>query len=370
MKRRLHEILNQPGNLHLVKPGEERIIMANKSHPQPQPPTGAGADTATLIFPQPTLAPPETSADKSDPADPKPAAQISWPDDVSPFDRDGQFKRLLTQFEHYASFDCCPPQDQRDGIHFEHLDDPYVGTYPESKLPIEQEHRMRQSFELQAWLALDASSHFSMVAGQLPPEGSTEFFGTPPEQFRTSFLQGQLLLTQKKRDALISLQSVLLSRLRAHSDLTGALFESLRLEVPTTASTTKLPSDCLELMAKASIEEPVNMNALGLYKVLAKQLQAQERELFAVNLELLRDELHTARMGFYLQAGQYLKGQAQTILAAYDESATKAPLLDEHGAHDELYEHLKEVVDEPIYTLWPAPVQPESVEFMGRPGTF
>ena len=215
---------------------------------------------------------------------------------------------------------------------------------------------------------------FRSVAGQLPPEGSTEFFGTPPEEFRTSFLQGQLLLTQKKRDALISLQGVLLSRLRAHSELTGALFESLRLEVPTTASTTKLPSDCLALMAKASIEEPVNMNALGLYKVLAKRLMEQERELFAVNLELLKDELNVARMGFYLQVGQHLKGQAQTILAACDESATgNTPLLDEqgkHDAHDELYEHLQEVVDEPIYTLWPSPEQPDSVEFMGRPGTF
>ena len=113
------------------------------------------------------------------------------------------------------------------------------------------------------------------------------------------------------------------------------------------------------------------MNALGLYRVLAKRLMEQERELFAVNLELLKDELHVARMGFYLQVGQYLKGQAQTILAACDESATgNTQLLDEHGEHDELYEHLQEVVDEPIYTLWPAPEQPDSVEFMGRPGTF
>ena len=110
------------------------------------------------------------------------------------------------------------------------------------------------------------------------------------------------------------------------------------------------------------------MNALGLYKVLAKRLMEQERELFVVNLELLKDELQAARMGFYLQVGQYLKGQAQTILAACGESATSdTPLLDEH---DELYEHLQEVVDEPIYTLWPSPEQPESDEFMGRPGTF
>ena len=345
--------------------------MANKTHPQPQPSAGTDAATATLIFPQPTLVSVEVLADKSDPAGPKPAAQISWPNDLSPFDRHGQFQRLLTQFEHYASFDCSAPQHVRDGIHFEHLDDPYVGTYPESGLSMDCEFRMRQSFELQAWLALDASSHFSIVAGQLPPEGSTEFFGTPPEQFRTSFLQGHLLLTQKKRDALISLQGVLLSRLRAHSELSGALFESLRLEVPTTASTTKLPSDCLELMAKASIEEPVHMNALGLYKVLAKRLMEQERELFAVNLELLKDELHVARMGFYLQVGQHLKGQAQTILAACDESATgNIPLVNEHDEHDELREHLQEVVNEPTYTLWPAPEQPESVEFMGRPGAF
>ena len=78
-----------------------------------------------------------------------------------------------------------------------------------------------------------------------------------------------------------------------------------------------------------------------------------------------------ARMEFYLQVGQHLKGQAQMILAACDESAAgKAPLLDQHDEHDELYEHLQEVIDEPIYTLWPAPEQPERVEFMGRPGTF
>ena len=348
--------------------------MVNKTQPQPSADTGAATASPAPSLPPPTVALAEIPTGNSDPANPKSGAQLSWPNGISPFDQNAQFKTLLKQFEHYASFDCCPPQHVRDGIHFEHLDDPYCGTYPASKLPIEHEHRLRQAFELQTWLALDASSHFSMVAGQLPPEGSTEFFGTPPEQFRTSFLQGQLLMTHKKRDALISLQAVLLSRLRAHSELTGALFDSLRLEVPTTASTTKLPSDCLELMAKASIQEPVNMNALGLYKALAKRLIEQERELFAVNLELLKDELHVARMGFYLQVGQYLKGQAQTILAACDESATgNTPLLDEqgkHDAHDELYEHLQEVVDEPIYTLWPAPEQPESVEFMGRPGTF
>ena len=113
------------------------------------------------------------------------------------------------------------------------------------------------------------------------------------------------------------------------------------------------------------------MNALGLFKVLAKRLMEQERELFVVNLELLKDELQAARMGFYLQVGQYLKGQAQTILAACGESATSnTPLLAEHDGRDELYEHLQEVVDEPIYTLWPSSEQPESDEFMGRPGTF
>ena len=227
---------------------------------------------------------------------------------------------------------------------------------------------MRQAFELQTWLSLDASAHFSLVAGELPPKGSNEFFGTPPEQLRTNSMQAQLLNSNKKRDALINLQGVLLSRLRVHAELSGALFESLRLEVPTDASTTGLSPDCLQLMHKAKIELPEKMNPLGLYKVLAKRLQTQEREFFAVNLELLMDELHVARMEFYLKVGQHLKGQAQTILAACDESATdNAPLLDED---DELHEHLQEVVDDPIYTLWPAPMQPDVSDFMSRPVAF
>ena len=349
--------------------------MCNKTYSQ-QRAINAASFVAVTESPSLTLQPPPQplpeaqfgSAVMSDPANRRPFEQTARASDISIFDEKGQFERLLTQFDHYASLGCCAPQHVRDGIHFEHLADSYVGDYPASGLPIDCEFRMRQAFELQTWLSLDASAHFSMVAGQLPPEGSNEFFGTPPEHLRTGFLQSQLLLTQKKRDALISLQGVLLSRLRAHSELAGALFESLRIEMPTTASTTKLPTDCLELLAKASIEEPVNMNALGLYKVLAKRLMEQERELFAVNLELLKDELHVARMGFYLQVGQYLKGQAQTILAACGESAAgNTPLLDEH---DELYEQLREVVVEPIYTVWPSPEQPERVEFMGRPGTF
>ena len=193
--------------------------MVNKNHPQLSEATGTA--NASPLLPPPALKPAEIPSGKSDNANPRPTAQLSGPSEISPFDQNAQFEVLLKQFDHYASFGCCAPQPARDGIHFEHLDDPYCGTYPALGLPIEQEHRMRQAFELQTWLSLDASSHFSMVAGQLPPEGSTEFFGTPPEQIRTSFLQGQLLMTQKKRDALSDLQAVLLTRLRAHTEQIG-----------------------------------------------------------------------------------------------------------------------------------------------------
>ena len=340
--------------------------MVNKTHPQPSAATGAAI--ASPLMPPPTSIPPVGLTGNSDTARPWPAAQLSRPNEISPFDQNGQFEVLLKQFDHYASFGCCAPQHARDDIHFDHLNDPDCGTYPESGLPMDYEFRMRQAFELQTRLSLDASAHFSLVTGELPSEGSNEFFGTLPEQLRTSSMQAQLLNSKKKRDALINLQGVLLSQLRMHAELSGALFERLRPEVPADASTTELSPDCLQLMHKARIELPEKMNPLGLYKVLAKRLQTQERELFAVNLELLMDDLHVARMEFYLKVGQHLKGQAQTILAAYDESATdNAPLLDED---DELYEHLQEVVDEPIYTLWPAPMQPDVSDFMSRPVAF
>ena len=326
------------------------------------------APASTVSLPQATSTAttlPAGVADQSGDANPTSVTQLSKLSEPSFLDPSYQFELLQKQFELYACFGCCSPQSSRPSEQFDHFDYPYCGTYPSSDLSVEFEHRMRQALELQTWLAMDASAHFTFEGGPIPPEGSDQSFGTAPESYRTSLLQIQLHNIMKKRNALLNLQSVLVSRLRAHAGLTGAVFESARLAMPTDASTTELPEECLRLMAKASINSPIKMNSLGLYRVLAERMQAQERELFAVNLEILRDEMHAARLEFYLQVGQFLQGQAKTVLGIGNgHPGNNAQFLEQD---DVRYQSLREVLDEPIFTSWPAPEQPDIDDFMWRP---
>ena len=229
----------------------------------------------------------------------------------NPFDQQAQFELTRHHFECYASFGACPPQPDRDGIHYEHLDYPYCGQYAGSGLTTESERRMRQAFDLQVWLALDAmampasppqamlSAGTATTARAFNQESSLPSSSERSTQPTTEVINSYRVALQNKRDALAQLQQVQLGRLRDHVSLSQGLYGMLQLMTLSSDSTTELPPDCLALMDKASIGRPVTMSPLGLYKSLCRRLLVQEEEIVAVGLELLRDELQLTRISFY-----------------------------------------------------------------------
>ena len=273
------------------------------------------------------------------------------------FDEQTQFALKIKRFDHYASSGICPPQPERDGIHFEDLPSPYCGQYKDTSLTAAQDHQLGQGFDLQVWLAMDAS--------QTLVPGCETLWPAPGADSSSEQLAHVGKCLHKKRDALLNFQSLQLQRLQQHVVLTQAFFEGLCSVAPTDMCTTPMPEDCLALMRKASIDIPVRMNPLELYKTLSRRLLVQEQEVIAIGMELLRDELELVRLGFYEAAGQFLKDQAQTILAACDELEAASPL----DKDDEVHQTLRAVLEDPIYTLWPAPEQPDISGFMGKPGT-
>ena len=285
-----------------------------------------------------------------------PAQTTHGVDSSDLFDEQTQFALTIKRFDRYASFGICPPQPERDSIHFENLPYPYCGQHEDATLTSEQDRRLRQGFDLQVWLAMDASQTSD-------PDSETLWPAIGAESISGKLARvGQCL--QKKRDVLQNLQNIQLHRLQRHVALTQVFFEWLHFATPTDMCTTPLPEDCLALMSKASIDIPVKMNPLELYKTLSRRLLVQEQEIIAIGMELLRYELELVRVGFYEAAGQFLKDQAQTILAAYDESEATSS-LDKDG---EVYQTLQAVLKDPIYKMWPAPEQPDISDFMSRPG--
>ena len=166
---------------------------------------------------------------------------------------------------------------------------------------------MRQAYELQTRLSAD-----TIEIRVSPPD-------TYPEVVSLTF--GQLATrrqwTEKKRDALVHLQKLQISRLHQLVELTQVLFERLRLTEPTDMSTTPLAPEMISLMKKAGFEIPKQMNPLGLYHAICRRLLVQEAEVAIVGLEILRDEIQLVRMGLYEETGLFLRAQAQTVMAEY-----------------------------------------------------
>ena len=267
-----------------------------------------------------------------------------------------QLRLLVGRFAHYADFGCCAPQPDRHGHQFEDLACAYVGQYEDTTFSEAQDHRMRQGFALQQWLCLDAMDHFPCftdipgMPGVLKTPWLIEMPQPSSEQLATFRTR-----TEKKCNALRKLYKTHLLRLKQHVDLTQILYRWLVLVAPSDMSTTTLPDECIELMRQAHIDVPLEHNPLELYRALSRRLLEQEKEVIEVNMALLRAEMQSVRLGFYQEAGQFLKKQAKTIMKAYEDSASG---LARHG-DDAAYQRLQEVVDEPIFTMWPAPVQPE-----------
>lgn len=282
------------------------------------------------------------------------------------FNENDQLKLLVDKFAHYASFGCAAPQPDRHGSQFEDLAYAYAGNYENTTLSEEQDHRLRQGFALQQWLCLDAMDHLPCLTDVpgMPGVLDTPWLIEMPEpsseqlaSFRTS--------TEKKCNALRKLHKIHLLRLRQHGDLTEVLFQWLVLVAPSDMSTTTLPEECIELMRQAHVDLPLEHNPLELYRSLGRRLLEQEKEVVEANMALLRSEMQGARMRLYQAAGQFLKKQATTIMKEYEDLASRPT----RSSDADVYQRLEAVLDEPIYTMWPAPEQPEIFGFMGRPGT-
>ena len=299
---------------------------------------------------------PDNSVDSADHLAWLPAAYLCA---LVPFSKaqGDQIQIKAIHFDGYASFGLHAPYPDRSGIHYDHLDDPYCGQYIDSGLAPSFEFRMRQAYELQGRLAADATE--MMMA-------TTDPYPSKIHRLDLDQLVKRRQLIEKKRDALVIHQKLQLSRLHQLVELTQVLFERLRLTEPSGISTTPLAPESVALMTKAGIDLPKEMSPLGLYQSLSRRLLVQEQEVADVGLEILRDEFQLVRIGFYAQTAQFLKDQAQTVMAQY-HLPENALLID---TEDDIYQHLQMVVDDPIHTRWPSPEQPDisdSSDFMERP---
>jgi hypothetical protein len=313
--------------------------MVTQTQPKLQPVNPANSATADGSVN------PDNSGDSADHLAWLPAAYLCA---LVPFSQaqGDQIQIPAIHFDGYASFGLHAPYPDRSDSLYEHLDDPYCGQYIDSGLALSFEFRMRQAHELQGRLAADASE--LMMATTDP---------YPSQVHRLDFeqLAGRRQLIEKKRDALVSHQKLQLSRLHQLVELTQVLFERLRLTEPSDQSTTPFAPESVALMKKAGIELPEVMNPLGLYQSISRRLLVQEQEVAAVGLDILRDEIQLARMGLYAETGQFLRAQAQTVMALY-LLPENALLID---TEDEIYQDLQMVVVNPIHTRWPSPEQPE-----------
>ena len=258
-------------------------------------------------------------------------------------------------FHECANFGYAPPAHERPAVHFEHHDHPYEGEYS-SVLPLAVEGRMRQACELQRWLRLDAQELML----------STTESGIPnceivPLEFEQMNVRKQRV--EAIRDAMISVHTQELKQLHHVAQEAKCIFSRLLLQNPTDTRTTPFPDECLKLMKMACIEKPEVMNPLGAYRGLAKRLIEQEKKASSLTLEILRCNLQIGRIGLYSNAGQFLKDQA-IMVTAMCQAPEHAELTDDE---DDIYSQLRLVFDDPIYTAWPAPVQPEEPDFMGAP---
>lgn len=262
-----------------------------------------------------------------------------------PFGEGEELQIAAIHFDGYASFGYYAPQPNRDDGRFEDLEYPYRRQYNDSGLNQASEFRMRQAYDLQLRLSADASEFW--VA---PPD-------TYPKAVRLTFeqLAARRNWIERKRDALVHQQKLQISRLHQLVELTQVLFERLRLTEPSGMSTTPFAPESIALMKKASFEIPEEMNPLGLYQAICRRLLLQEEEVAAVGLEILRDEIQLVRMGLYAETGLFLRAQAQTVMAEY-HLPENALLID---TEDEIYQHLEEVVENPVNTYWPFTEQPD-----------
>ena len=272
---------------------------------------------------------------------------------------DGQELQIpAIDYDGYASFGYCAPQPDRNGIHFEHVDYPYCGQFNDSTLTQAAENRMRQAYELQTRLSAD-----TIEIRVSPPE-------TYPEVVRLNFeqLQARRQWTEKKRDALVRLQTGQLSGLHKLVELTRLLFKRLRLTEPSGMSTTPFAPEMVSLMKIAGFEMPKEINPLGLYHAICRRLLVQEAEVATLGLEILREEIQLVRMGLYAETGLFLRAQAQTVMAEYHrpENALLIDTEDDIYQHYQHYQHLELVVENPIDTRWPAPEQPEISDDLGH----
>ena len=268
-----------------------------------------------------------------------------------PFGEGEEIQIAAIHLDGYASFGYYAPHPDRDCIHFEDLDYPYRRQYNDSGLSQASEFRMRQAYDLQLRLFADASEYWVAPPDTYPKAVSLTF-----EQ-----LAARRNWTERKRDALVRQQKLQISRLHYLVELTQVLFERLRLTEPSGMSTTPFAPEIISLMNKVSFEIPQEMNPLGLYHAICRRLLVLEEEVAAVGLEILRDEIQLVRMGLYAETGLFLRAQAQTVMAEY-HLPENALLID---TEDDIYQHLKLVVEDPINTYWPSTEQPDISDDLG-----
>ncbi len=254
-----------------------------------------------------------------------------------------RFTATLKVFQVFAELGAYAPHPTRPEGYYGELPEPYLGEYPDCSLQPASEQRLRQAYELSRHVLSDAGGFAQLTGNPNKPYESTR-----PDL--AQLIERRQAL-QTKLVPLKNVHKAQLAALQFHPVLTKAVFESLRLNTPISASITPIAPQCLALMAKAQIEVPANSNPLGLYQALGKSLLEKERAVMTSGLEILRDELHAVRMAFYEEMGKALQAQAQTVIDEYALTANAELLTTE----DEIYNQLKEVLADPLNTDWPAP---------------
>lgn len=242
------------------------------------------------------------------------------------------------------------PHPTRGGGFYEDTPEPYIHNYTNSHLPPAALSRLHQGFDLHRHFFCDIT-------------GLTELTGNPDQPYETncptldglSARRGALLAKLAVRKAVHKAQ---LDSLQFQVQLTQAVFGSLNLSDPASFDTTPIPAQCLDLMAKAQMDIPAHSNALGLYQSLGKRLLVQERAVVETGLDILRDELHNVRLGFYEVTGQVLRVQAQSIMDEYDKPE-HADILD---IEDDIHPQLQAVAADPLNQAWPQPEPVPSTE--------
>ncbi len=168
-----------------------------------------------------------------------PAAHSAWIllpylRELVPLDLSENIQLSAINFNGYASFGYQAPQPDRGGSFFEDIGYPYCGEYFDTGLNEASEFRMRQAFDLQSWVGLDAVEVLIPTTEQFPPA----------EAARLDFdeMAARRQFVKKKRHLTVRLQKVKLLQLHNLVALAKTLFDRLLLVEPTDRSTTPFPA--------------------------------------------------------------------------------------------------------------------------------